>query len=143
MFLATYAGMSIQKKDLSDTGYALTHILNNHKLSTSSNSTMKRIRQEASLSAMTPAVMPAQRSPAPPAPPLSMPSNRPPPPPPPPPPPTSMSSSSSSSPKRTPPPPLPPPPTRTNQSPQGGHLIPASATTTTTTTAWAGKDDRR
>ena len=46
---------------------------------------------------MTPAVMPAQRLPAPPAPPLSISSNRPPPRPPPPPPPTSMLSPSLSS----------------------------------------------
>jgi hypothetical protein len=96
----TYAGMSIQKNILSDTAYAFfdhPHHHNNHKLSTSTvlTRTLKRICQDTRVSAMTSAVMPAQRSPAPLSPSSLIPSNSPPSPPPPPPPPTSMSSPSS------------------------------------------------
>jgi hypothetical protein len=84
MFLATYAGMSIRKKNLSD--------LRMH-LPTSSQQPQIIEHLIHRVSAMTPAV--AQQSPAPPAPPSSMPMNRPPPPPPPPPPPTSILLSSS------------------------------------------------
>jgi hypothetical protein len=54
MFLATYVGMIILKKILSDTVYLSS---TNY---TSTMPTLKRIRQDASVSAMMPAVMPAQ-----------------------------------------------------------------------------------